>query len=414
MNWILSLWKRNKLRQTKDLTFKMRMESETIVSSTIEDIQRFSHNLVEQARVKRAELIGLKTSLIETFFITDYWGNKTVLKQPAFTHGKIFLAKLNKFWLALLITVLIVAEFVLYVMISENLAGNFGMIGTIGISLVFAISVLLLFSFGTDYSFLFIEAKNKYKIGQINKEQYQKAVLKFGLGIFFILLGGAFLYFAGMARVYLIEGANTALNTGDNTNQDFVEAIKNGGHAVSMAALIFTFFMSFLLGMLKKVWKESAKKIAAYKQWKKNITTQKNIVKFFQKAHASIENKIELEIEISHQLGLDLMRVYTIEVDEDNSQLLQEFRTERATSGFTINDDVFRKYHDIAMVDNRLLSYAIKQRIGIDALLGRFNDVTVKESISLEESYKHLKTINSDYNDVLKLDNDNEDIKNVA
>lgn len=410
MNWIFSLWKRTKLNQTKSLSFKMWLESETLLSSAVEDVQRFAGKLVVQARTMRSELDHLKTSLVESFIVTDSWGNKSYLAQPAFTDDEIARCKSGNLSLKVIITVFILSEIVLYLMISESLVGNFGLIGAVALSIVFALFVLLSYSYGLKFSYKIIEARQKHKENMITNYQLNQAKMEFILGMVMIALSTAFLLFAGFGRMYIIEGASTAFNLGSGQETALSEVIEKGGHAVSIMAMIFTFAMSILLAKVKKNQKDASTKLEAYRKWKKNINRQEVIIKFFADARTSIENKIDIEIEYAHQLGLDLMRIYGKEVDEKNNELYTDFRNERATPSFKVDGDIYRKYQDIAMVDNTLIAYAIHKRVGIIQLLERFDDVTVKVNYSLKDLYNQIEIPKGETKKIEELDlNDTED-----
>jgi hypothetical protein len=206
--------------------------------------------------------------------------------------------------------------------------------------------------------------------------------------------------------MYLIEGANTALNVGNQDDAALNEMLTKGGHAVSIMAMVFTFAMAILLAKVKKTHKDASTKLTAYRKWKKNIALQESITKFFVEARASIENRIGVEIEYTHQLGLDLMRVYGEKIDEQNKELYTSFKAERATPGFKVDADIYRKYQDIAMVDNTLIVFAIQNRKGIVQLLERFDDVSIKVDYSLKELYKDLDTPKDESKNLDGLDTD--------
>ncbi|AFU68904.1 hypothetical protein P700755_002113 [Psychroflexus torquis ATCC 700755] len=406
MNWIFTMLKRNKLNQTKSLDFKMWLETETLISSAVENVQRFAGKLVVEARTMRTELDQLKTSLIESYIVTDSWGNKSYLAQPAFTNDEIAKSKRGNLSLKAVIVGFILSEIVLYLMISESLVGPFGTTGAAALSIVFAVFVLLTYSYGLDYSYKIIEARQKHKDNKITDFQLNQAKLELILGLVLIALSTVFLLFAGLGRMYIIEGTNTAFNLSNGQDTALNEVIEKGGHAVSIMAMIFTFSMAILLAMVKKTHKVASTKLSAYTKWKKNITRQESIMKFFADARASIENRIGVEIEYTHQLGLDLMRVYGEKIDEQNKELYTSFKAERATPGFKVDADIYSKYQDIAMVDNTLIAYAIKNRKGIIELLERFDDVSIKVNYSLKELYKDLDTPKDESKNLDGLDSD--------
>jgi len=392
MNWIFTLWKRTKLNQTKSLDFKMWLESETIISSAVESIQKYASKIVENVKSMRVELHQLKTNLIETYIVTDKWGNKSYLNQPAFTIDEVARHNKKKVFLTGVIILFILAEIVLYYLISEQLAGNFGPIGTISLAIVFALFVLLIYSKSLTFTYDFFEAKEKFANKKITISQYHKALFKLVGAIIMFILGSFFLLYAGLGRVQLIEGANSASMTDSIDNDLLKEVIEKGGKFVSIMAMLFTFGMAILLAFLKKDLLDASIKLKVYKAWKKNIERQENIVNQINTSRVSISNTVEVEIEISQQLGYDLMRIYGEVIDSKNKELYNEFKEEHLNSNFKVTTEIFNKYQDISMVDNKLLAYAIKNRVGILDIFRKFDDLTIKENSSTEELYKFLNS----------------------
>lgn len=417
MNWIFKLWKRNLLKKSRNLDFKLWMESKTIISSAVERIQSFANGCIKEVKALRVELHQLKTNIKETYFLTDHWGNKSELQQPAFTKDEIARCEKNNWWIRVTIILFVISEIALYFLISENLVGSMGMAGNIALSVVFALFLLLCYSKSLTFIIRFFEAKEKYKLGILKKAQFQRSYIEFIGAIIMLILGTAFLFYAGMARIYLIEGANSVVNSDFSNSDEMNEIIQKGGKATAMLAMIFTFGMALLLAFLKKDNHDATIKLSAYKAWKKNVKRQEAIVEKFKVLRASITNKEEMEIEMAQQLGYDLMRIYKSEVDESNRELYELYKTERSSFGREINLEQFNKYKDICMVDNRLLAFAIKNRIGIVNLYERYDDLIIKEQTSLDDLYLSIpqrQTLNGNVIDPSEIDQKNQkDVDNV-
>lgn len=407
MNWIFTFLKAKRLRNTKSLNFKMWMETETIISSAVEEVKSFASKLTEKIKTLQVELHQKKVRIVETTTLTDPWGNKTSLIQPAFTKDEIERFEGRKRWLGIIIFFFVLSEIALYYMISEKLIGNLSTPGIIALSVVFAIFVLYAFNKSLTYYYIFNEARYKYAEKMITEAQYKKAFLNMIIVSIMLIIATIFLIYAGLGRIYLIEGASSAIDELTVNNNQLAEVIGKGNRAVSVMAMVFTLGMAILLAILKKDMFEAKQKYVAYKAWKKNIERQEKIVGEITGLKTKIKNKVDEEVEITHQLALDLMRIYGIEVDAANEELYEEFLKERSQSGFVITEDVFNKYQKICSVDNRLLSYAINQRIGILNMFKTIEDNSISLKTSVDEL--HLNIQEPQISEVLQRNPDAED-----
>ncbi|MBK5208275.1 MAG: hypothetical protein JJE44_02075 [Flavobacteriaceae bacterium] len=414
MNWIFKHWKRNLLKKSRSLDFKLWLESDAIISSAVEKIQIFANGCIKEVKAMRVELHQLKANLKETYFLTDHWGNKSELKQPAFTKDEVARCKMNNWAIKIVIVLFILSEIVLYVLISGNLVGFLGLAGNIALSIVFALFLLLCYSKSLTFIIRIFEAREKYRKGLLSKSQLQRCYVELIGAIIMLILGTLFLFYAGLSRTYLIEGANSAVEEGLSNSAVMKEVIEKGGKATAMLAMIFTFAMAFLLAFLKKDHHDATVKLAAFNAWKKNVKRQEAIVEKLNVLRASITNKEEMEIEMAQQLGYDLMRIFKSEVDDSNRELYEMYKKERSSFGQEINLEQFNKYKDISMVDNRLLAFGIKNRIGIVNLYERYDDLFIKEQTSLDNLYLSLperQTLNGDKFDSSEIGQKNQ--KNV-
>lgn len=410
MNWIFKLWKRNLLKKSTTLDFKLWLESDAIISAAVEKIQIFADGCIKEVKAMRTELHQLKANLKDTYFLTDHWGNKTELQQPAFTNDEVARCKMNNWAIKIVIVLFVLSEIVLYVLISGNLVGFLGLAGNIALSIVFALFLLLCYSKSLTFIIRFFEAREKYRKNLLSKSQLQRCYVELIGAVIMLILGTLFLFYAGLSRTYLIEGANSAVEEGLSNSTAMKEVIEKGGKATAMLAMIFTFAMAFLLAFLKKDNHDATVKLAAYNAWKKNVKRQEAIIEKFNVLRASITNKEEMEIEMAQQLGYDLMRIYKSEVDESNRELYELYKTERSSFGREINLEKFNKYKDICMVDNRLLAFAIKNRIGIVNLYERYDDLIIKEQTSLDDLYLSIPqrhTLNGNVIDPSQMDAEN-------
>lgn len=391
MNWFLALWKRMQLLRTRELSFKMEMETENIVSSTALDINTHIARVLPKLRSMRVRLAQLKTRLAEAFFVTDQWGNKTPLVQPAFTADQVSRLRSKSWALALVIVLFVAGEIGLYYLISENLLG--GLTGTVrevgvwGLSLAFALFVLFGLAYGLDAVFNFIDARELKAEGRIPGRAFRSAQVQLALGVLVALLGMGLLTYAGSARIHLIEGSAMV----DTGNALLNEKLSLGLASAGRMALVFTYAMAVLLALLKHSLHKAKHELAAYKAWKANTTEQERLVKQIGEVESGIMGVIQKELEVGVQLCHDIQRTYGQQYDPTHEDLYRAYMQERAKDGFTVTKDVLNKYRPLIVADEQLFTGAVLEKASLQALQGAAVNETMPASSSLETLYAGLQ-----------------------
>lgn len=391
MNWFLALWKRMQLLRTRDLSFKMEMETENIVSSTALDINTHIAGVLPKLRSMRVRLAQLKTRLAETFFTTDPWGNKTPLVQPAFTADQVSRLRAKSWALALVIVLFVAGEIGLYYLISENLLG--GLTGTVrevgvwGLSLAFALFVLFGLAYGLEAVFNYLDARELKAEGRIPGRAFRAAQVQLALGVVVALLGMGLLTYAGSARIHLIEGSAMV----DTGNALLNEKLGLGLAAAGRMALVFTYAMAVLLALLKHSLHKAKHELAAYKAWKANTTEQERLVKQIGEVESGIMGAIQKELEVGVQLCHDIQRTYGQQYDPAHTTLHKQYVSERSEPGFTVTRDVLNTYRPLIVADEQLFTAAVLEKASLKALQGAAVNEVMPASSSLEQLYAGLQ-----------------------
>jgi hypothetical protein len=390
MNWFFKLWKRMQLLRTRDLSFKMEMETENVVSSTALDINAHIAGVLPALRSMRVRLAQLKTRLAEAFFVTDQWGNKTPLVQPAFTADQVSRLRSKSWALALVIVLFVAGEIGLYYLISENLLGGLsGMardVGVWGLSLAFALFVLFGLAYGLDALFNYIDARELHAQKRIPQRAYRSALVQLVLGVAVALLGLALLTYAGSARIHLIEGS-AMVDTGDAALN---EKLGLGFADAGRMALVFTYAMAVLLALLKYSMHKAKHELAAYKAWQANVSEQERLVKRIGEVESGIMGFIQKALEVGVQLCHDLQRTYGQQYDPAHDELYRKYVQERAKESFVVTKDVLNKYRPLIVSDEQLFTAAVLEKASLQALKGAAASEVMPADSSLDTLYAGL------------------------
>ena len=393
MNWFLAIWKNLRLRRTRDLLFKMSMETENLISACASAIIGYMGKYAAKLRDLELRLAHLKTRLLEACFTTDHWGLKTPLHQPAFTADQVARIKATKRWMAVVVSLFIAGEVFLYYLISNNLVPikdkDMKLVGVLALSLVFALLVLYGFAFSLNTLFTYIEAREKHGLRLITRSDLQAAFIKLCGGVLAFIAVFAFLTYAGISRIHLIEGMASTATTG-NATMDRSMAL--GNEASGVMALIFTYVMGLILGFMKRDLRKSKDAFAAFKAWSRNIAEQERIVRTIARIKADIQHYLSAQKEVYVQLVHDLMRVYGEEFDAANKSLVDEYEQERAQLDFKVTEDTLNKYRRIICVDEKLFTAAVDAKAGLRDLRNVVDDATAPVKTSLDSLYQGLGT----------------------
>ena len=390
MNWFLAIWKNLRLRRTKDLLFKMSMETENLISACATAIIGYMGKYAAKLRDMHVRLGQLKTRLIAAGTLTDQWGLKTPLLQPAFTADEVARIKATKRWMAMVIGLFIAGEVFLYYLISNNLVPitdeHLKLVGVLALSLVFALLVLYGFAFSLNTLFTYIEAREKHSERLIKRRDLHAAIAKLCGGIAVFIAVFAFLTWAGISRIHLIEGMASTATTG---NAAMDRSLALGNEAAGLMALIFTYVMAILLGFMKRDLRKSKDAYAAFRAWTSNTTEQERIVRTIARIKAEIQAYMSEQKEVYVQLVHDLMRVYGEEFDAANKSLVEAYEQERAQSGFKVTEDTLNKYRRIICVDEQLFTAAVEAKEDLQEMRALIDDATAPVQTSLDALYQH-------------------------
>ena len=99
-----------------------------------------------------------------------------------------------------------------------------------------------------------------------------------------------------------------------------------------------------------------SERLKVYKNWKRQYKERKKYNDSLKQMLEDSENVKALKIEKYWSLVKDLQRVFRIEIDEDRSDLLEEFKSSNFSD---VDDKIYDKYRDIAITDLRLFRYPI-------------------------------------------------------
>jgi|GEM_PF-4441746 len=392
MNWIFKLWKRMQLLRTRDLSFKMEMEAENTVSGSALDINMHIASVLTGLRSMRVRLEQLRTRLVETFFTTDPWGNKTPLVQPAFTADRVSKLHGQRIGVALAVLVFVLCEVSLYYLISESLMGSLEgtvrSVGVWGIALVFALFVLFAYAISLNTLFDFIDARELRKEARISKQAYNAAVTYLVIGTIVFIGSFAFLTYAGVARINLIENASTAANR--SIDPALRAVLEEGNHASGTMALLFTYVMAIVLGYLKRSLHKASAEWAAYKAWKANVSEQERLVKRIGEVESGIVGHIQKELERGVQLCHDLQRTYGQQFDPSHADLFKQYVAERSKPDFTVTRDVLNTYRPLIVADEQLFTAAVVEKASLKALQGAAASEVMPALSSLDVLYAGL------------------------
>lgn len=392
MYWIFNMWKHMQLRRYAQHPAKVEREGENIISATALGVNNEIAAALPGLRGLRIRLSQLRTRIAESLFNTDQWGNKEPLVQPAFTPDRVSKLRRQRIGLLLVVLGFVMGEVGLYFLISENLIGGLkGLahdIAVWGLALVFALFVLFAFAFALDKLFDFIDARELFGLRRIPKRAYQKALTDLVWGAVLFTIAFGFLTYAGIARINLIEKAAAAANT--SLTPELRAVVEQGGRAAGIMALLFTYGMAILLGVLKRALQKAKSEWAAYKAWQANTTEQERIVKRIGEIVARVLGELPTELEKGVQLMHEMQRIYGIQVDASREELYRAYEEERAKPGFTVTRDVLNRFRPVVATDEQLFTAAVMEKLSLKALREALDDESLPAVTSLDALYAHI------------------------
>ena len=356
-NWLYLMWYAKQLKKIKKLQYVLALEAEKLKSNALLEIQNeiethwlSIHKLEYKLGIKNVE--NLRTR-IQRNNVNDL---SVLQPNPVFTADQIAEVK-NKYWVYLFVIIFFcLAESGLYYLTASLFVPGLGKILQFIVAAFLAVVIMFGLNYAFEQHFQFRDVTVKHSKGQITDLQLKEYKDKGILGYVILVISFVVIIVSGFVRIFFMDHVSTK-------GLSPAEAISKA-HA-SQFASIFTMFVTILAAIIMAVKKHEQAKLGiryrVYRAWhsanvKRNTYSQeliRNAVSIENEANKIIQKYIQLIINTISILKLDQ------EYDAKHHELYQEYIRLAAQEGFTINDDVYRKFKRIQCAEYDLFKYGI-------------------------------------------------------
>ena len=355
-NWLFSLWYAKQLKQIKDLPFKMKIETDSLKSNCILEIE----NHVELIWLSIKGLLyklGIKSiQNLRARIHRDEFGKQAICNNPVFAENEVADIK-SKYWLYItIITGFCIAESFLYLLTASLFVPGGGLLLQLPVAIFLAVLVMLSLNYAFEKHFQYREVMERYSKKELTDIELHKYSDMRNIGYVIILLCFGAIIFSGLARIFYLEYIPAR-----GLSPERVLSVTRASKMASIFTMLITIITALFMAMIKKDQTKISNRFRVYRTWhnahvKRNDYTQSLI----QSANRIIL-VTEQCFEKHWQLVIDLKRIYKMdtEYDEKYEALHQEYVQLKAKPGFRVTDDIYGKFSVIQCVYEEIFRYGV-------------------------------------------------------
>jgi hypothetical protein len=386
-SWIFRWWFVAKLQQQMSSPFKIKNEVDAVKSDCLVEIQSKIEPL--WLSVKRLSFqIGIKTIQNNRARLTRNEINQhSVIPNPAFSQNQISKI-IRKYWFNLcVIFFFVLSESFLYWLTASLFVPGGSEIIKASVAVFLAFLIMVSLNYGFTQHFMCRKLRYHYRKNEVTEYEIGKQKDTRFLGYILITLSFAAIIFSGLARIFFLENIPST-----GLSPEKYKSVLLASKWASVLTMVVTVITAVVLGLIKREQSAVAEQYDVLSYWKRAIKKRNTYSKELIKDAGKILSIIEHTAEQHWQLIIDLKRIFKAEYDEKYEQLHQEYIEIKNKPGFTLNDNLYRKFSPIQGAHEELFRYGI------------YNNSELREKLSLvqgmiksTEEYlaEHINAVNS-------------------
>jgi len=286
----------------------------------------------------------------------DEFGKEVVLPNPVFSENQIAEMKVKqRLYLIIIIGFTIAESFLYYLTASLFVPG-----GSIWMKIAVAIFLALLIMFALNYAFekhfLHREAVERHSRKEISDYQLTRFRDTRNIGYVIIVLCFAAIIFAGLSRIFFLENI-----PGNGLSAAKLLSVQRASKMASILTMVVTLITAIFMAAVKQDHGKYGLKLKVFKAWHGAHVSRNELTQELIRNANAIMLVTEQHIEKYWQLVIDLKRVYKMETEYDAKykDLNDEYEKLKSKRGFTLNDDLYRKFAPLQCVDDFMFRYGV-------------------------------------------------------
>jgi hypothetical protein len=356
-NWLFHLFYVKRLKEVQSLSFKMKLETDTLKSNAIVEID----NEVEQHWLSINGLLyklGIKSiQNLRARLHRDDFGKQALSHNPVFSANQIAAIKIA-YWVCLtLIVFLSGAESFLYKLTASLFVAGAGEVVHYIISILFAVGLMWGLGFGFDQHFKYREVMERHEKEELTDIQLHKYRDMRYIGYFLFAICFGAIVFSGFARIFYLEYIPAR-----GMSPERVASVTKASKMASIFSLLFTLLISFVTVTLKMKLAKASIQYQVYKEWHAAHVSRNDYTQRLYEDAKKLTLEVGKIIQKYWQLVADLKRVFKMknEYDEMYATLNQEYIQLKAKPGFVVTTDIYSKFSPIQCAHEELFEFGIR------------------------------------------------------
>lgn len=368
------------------LPFKMRNFTESLQAECREAIKDKYKQITKDLNEKwtRIKLKDAKDKMHTNW--TDLLGRRHKIEQPIFTENEVARNSRHRSIYPVLLIIFIAFETFFYsffggLLLPKSIRSPLAVfLVALGLALIFAVAL----HFAFRWIFEYFEVKHLIEKYGLEKKELKPFWTQFILGIIFCVLFVIINLAVGFLRADLLEPVS------NTTAPELAEKIHTSWR---MFAILVTFLVAFVMAAIEKEITAKSERWNVYSNWKRQQKERKLYNSTIKNMLKNCSEEKELLIEKYWGVIKDLQRVFRIEVDDDQAELLLELNGElKQSGGFlqNLDDAKYQKYLPVAAARLELFRYGIDNDQEINKQIDNLIEM-VREIEAFEESIARVK-----------------------
>lgn len=350
--WKLKWWYKHQLKKQSSTPHKLKLHTQKLKSSCVLEIKETYRGLIEYFE-KMARKIDIKNKKIGTI-------------DGVFTQKEIEQIKSKNRFFWFIVTLFVLAETGLYYLTAQVFIPVENEVFKLVLALFLGLVVMIILNWAVSKHFEYrkkVDMKKELSLsdGDIKNARDVRYVGYFLIAIcFFIILAAA------LVRIFYLEQMDLSGYTPEEAAN-----LEKVGLWASYLTLGATFALGIFLAFLKG---EQAENSIRYKEWKKWRDTNKRLNVYIQnkiKTEEEIKNIYKSIIEQYWQLVKELEQIWGIEYDEQDKELLLEYKSQKRAGNLTIDDNTYSKFEDVIYADYDLFKFGCERDSNVKELVTR-------------------------------------------
>lgn len=355
-NWILHSWWMFRLRKVQRLAYRMKMETEALVSSCVLDIQ---NDIVKQwMEIKHLpfKLDVEKGEMQSARINRDEFGAQTTLPNPVYTLNEISRIKRNYRFFQFIIYFFPIAESALNLLFAPLFVPGQHIVVQAVFAIFLTLCMILAFDFGLKMHTQYREAKDKKGSGDVTDEQFKlyKEWRVMGIGVLYANFVSLLLL--GVARIFFVHSPDVRGLDAQKSHD-----IGIASFLTALGALLLSFIVVIVVGALKQRFAKTAVQFDVYRKWNTAYRQRtKQAQRIIDNANALLL-AVDYKTEKYFQLNVDLKRTFLgdTEHDEKYTAVAEEYVQYKRQTNYSLNDEVYRKFNTVQCAFPELFRYAV-------------------------------------------------------